>query len=113
RRDIFRVVIHHLNTKADISVAELTKDGPKGSGEVHVGTMHRFKGLEYQKLAIVGVRNGVIPHTAVIDGYRQTDPQRYAREELKARSLLFMAATRARDVRRISWYGEPRPYLPL
>ncbi|GGZ01424.1 hypothetical protein GCM10010365_20530 [Streptomyces poonensis] len=50
--------------------------------------MHRFKGLEYQKLAIVGARDGVIPRTAVIERYRTTDPQRCAREELKARSLL-------------------------
>lgn len=73
--------------------------------------MHRFKGLEYQKLAIVGDRNGVIPRTTVIDRYRESDPQRHAREERKARSPLFVAATRARDTLRISWHGASSPCI--
>ncbi|WP_030104958.1 UvrD-helicase domain-containing protein [Actinoalloteichus caeruleus] len=112
-RDMVSQVMHYLATQVGISCAELSKDGPKGDGEVHVGTMHRFKGLEYQKLAIVGVRDGVIPRTAVIERYREEDHQRAAREERKARSLLFVAATRARDTLRISWHGKPSPYLPL
>ncbi|ASO21081.1 superfamily I DNA/RNA helicase [Actinoalloteichus hoggarensis] len=112
-RDMVAQVMSYLATQAEISCAELTKDGPKGDGEVHVGTMHRFKGLEYQKPAIVGVCDGVIPRTAVIERYRKEDQQRSAREERKARSLLFVAATRARDTLRISWYGRPSPYLPV
>lgn len=112
-RDMVNQVIHSLATQTGITCAELTKDGPKGDGEIHVGTMHRFKGLEYQRLAIVGVRDGIIPRTAVIERYRSTDPKRYAREERKARSLLFVAATRARDTLRISWHGSPSPYLPV
>jgi superfamily I DNA/RNA helicase len=75
--------------------------------------MHRFKGLEYQRLAIVGACDGVIPRTALIERYRIDDPQRYLREENKARSLLFVAATRARDTLRISWHGRPSPYLSV
>lgn len=112
-RDMVSQVMHYLTTQAEISCAELTKDGPKGDGEVHVGTMHRFKGLEYQKLAIVGVRDGVIPRTGMIERYRKEDQQRFAREERKARSLLFVAATRARDTLRISWHGKPSPYLSV
>ena len=92
-----------------ITSAELTKDGPQGDGDIHIGTMHRFKGLEYQRLAIVGASAGVIPRTAAIERFRVEDPQRYLREERKARSLLFVAATRARDTLRISWHGRPRP----
>lgn len=106
-------VMRYLTREAGISVSPLEKDGPKGNGEVHVGTMHRFKGLEYQRLAVVGVRDGLVPRTAVIERYRQSDPARLEREEQKARSLLFMAATRARDVLRVSWHGEPSPYLPV
>jgi mRNA-degrading endonuclease RelE of RelBE toxin-antitoxin system len=109
-RELAGQVVHHLTTTANITCAELTKDGPSGTGVVHVGTMHRFKGLEYQKLAIVGVSNGLIPRPA-IDRYRRTDPTRYERELRKARSLLFVAATRARDTLRISWHGEPSPLL--
>jgi superfamily I DNA/RNA helicase/mRNA-degrading endonuclease RelE of RelBE toxin-antitoxin system len=112
-RDSVNQVMYHLATQAGLTVAELTKEGAKGDGDIHVGTMHRFKGLEYQKLAIVGAREGVIPRASLLRRYRDTDPRRLAREELKARSLLFVAATRARDTLRISWYGKPSPYLPL
>ncbi|WP_433205306.1 UvrD-helicase domain-containing protein [Dactylosporangium sp. CS-047395] len=93
-------------TSTGVTCAELAKDGPSGDGEVHVGTMHRFKGLEYQKLAIVGVSQGVIPRTG-IDRYRHDDPARYEREVRKARSLLFVAVTRARDGLAVSWHGSP------
>ncbi|MFD5131202.1 UvrD-helicase domain-containing protein [Streptomyces olindensis] len=112
-RDMVSQTMYYLVTKANITCAELTKDGPKGDGEVHVGTMHRFKGLEYQKLAIVGASDGVIPRTNVIERYRTDDPPRYEREQRKARSLLFVATTRARDALNISWHGKPSPYLPV
>ncbi|WP_225631678.1 UvrD-helicase domain-containing protein [Streptomyces solaniscabiei] len=111
-REAVNQVMYYLATEAELTVAELTKEGVKGDGDIHVGTMHRFKGLEYQRLAIVGARDGVIPRASVVQRYRDTDPRRLAREELKARSLLFVAATRARDTLRISWYGKPSPYLP-
>ncbi|MFF3248827.1 UvrD-helicase domain-containing protein [Streptomyces sp. NPDC002870] len=111
-REAVNQVMYYLATEAGLTVAELTKDGAKGDGDIHVGTMHRFKGLEYQKLAIVGARDGVIPRASLIQRYRDTDAQRLAREELKARSLLFVAATRARDTLRISWHGKRSPYLP-
>ncbi|MGX1027311.1 UvrD-helicase domain-containing protein [Streptomyces sp. SAI-097] len=111
-REAVNQVMYYLATEAELTVAELTKEGVKGEGDIHVGTMHRFKGLEYQRLAIVGARDGVIPRASVVQRYRDTGPRRLAREELKARSLLFVAATRARDTLRISWYGKPSPYLP-
>jgi superfamily I DNA/RNA helicase/mRNA-degrading endonuclease RelE of RelBE toxin-antitoxin system len=110
-RDKVNEVMWHLKKHADIDCAELTKDGPRGSGEVHVGTMHRFKGLEYQKLAVVAVCDGVLPHAA-IERYHESDPARYQRELKKARSLLFVAETRARDDLAISWHGRPSPLLP-
>ncbi|GAA2629872.1 ATP-dependent helicase [Streptomyces spororaveus] len=112
-RDMVSQTMYYLITKAGITCAELTKDGPKGDGEVHVGTMHRFKGLEYQRLAIVGASDGIIPRTHVIDRYRTEDPPRYEREQRKARSLLFVATTRARDALNISWHDRPSPYLPI
>ncbi|MDX6350752.1 MAG: hypothetical protein QOF84_5542, partial [Streptomyces sp.] len=112
-RDMVSQTMYYLATKAGITCAELTKDGPKGDGEVHVGTMHRFKGLEYQRLAIVGASDGIIPRTSVIERYRTEDSPRYEREQRKARSLLFVATTRARDALNISWHGKPSPYLPI
>ncbi|HWG99611.1 MAG TPA: UvrD-helicase domain-containing protein [Pilimelia sp.] len=100
----------YLSTKAGMTCAELTKDGPVGDGAIHVGTMHRFKGLEYQRLAIIGVSEGVLPR-AGIARHRRDDPVRYERELRKARSLLFVAATRARDALSVSWHGAPSPLI--
>lgn len=108
-RELVAQVVDHLTT-AGLTCAELTKDGPTGDGTVHVGTMHRFKGLEYQRLAIVAVSRGVIPRSA-LDRYRRTDTARYDRELRKARSLLFVAATRARDTLAITWHGPASPLL--
>ncbi|WP_200308515.1 hypothetical protein [Streptomyces adelaidensis] len=87
--------MYHLATGAELTAAELTNDGVKGDGDIHVGTMHHFKGLEYQRLAIVGARDGVIPRASVVQRYRGTDPRR-----------------RARDTLRVNWYGKASPYLP-
>ncbi|MFI6705466.1 UvrD-helicase domain-containing protein [Nonomuraea sp. NPDC050478] len=111
-RDMVSQTMYYLAGKVGITCAELTKDGPKGEGDVHVGTMHRFKGLEYQRLVIVGASDGIIPRTSVVERFRTEDPSRYEREQRKARSLLFVAATRARDALTISWHGKPSPYLP-
>lgn len=94
-----------------ISVVEIGPDGPKGADGVHVGTMHRFKGLEYQRLIIAGASDGLVPR-AMINQYRDADPRRYERERQRDRSLLFVAATRARDDLAISWHGKPSPFLP-
>ncbi|MGC0398451.1 superfamily I DNA/RNA helicase [Streptomyces sp. SAI-126] len=42
---------------------------------------------------------------------RRTDPVRYQAERKRARSLLFVAATRARDALTIVRHGEPSPLM--
>ena len=110
-RDMVTQAMYHLVAKAGLTCAELTNDGPKGDGKIHVGTMHSFKGLEYQRIAIAGASNSLVPRTSAINRFRDEDPARYRRELRKARSLLFVASTRARDALTISWHGEPSPFL--
>lgn len=93
-----------------VPVVQIGPDGPKESGGVHVGTMHRFKGLEYQRMIIAGVSDGLVPRQA-INRYRDTDPKRYQRERQRDRSLLFVAATRPRDELAVFWHGTPSPFL--
>ncbi|MFY1669017.1 UvrD-helicase domain-containing protein [Plantactinospora sp. WMMB334] len=93
-----------------IAAVEIGPDGPKRPDGVHVGTMHRFKGLEYQRMIIAGVGDGLVPRQA-IGRYRATDPRRYQRERQRDRSLLFVAATRARDELAVFWHGTPSPFL--
>jgi superfamily I DNA/RNA helicase len=97
--------------RAGIVAAAIGPEGPKLYDAIHVGTMHRFKGLEYQRMILVGVAEGLVPshHAAQ---YESTDPLRYRRELQRARSLLFVAATRARDTLVISWHGQKSRFLP-
>jgi superfamily I DNA/RNA helicase len=97
-------------TADDVATVEIGPDGPKQVDGVHVGTMHRFKGLEYQKVIIAGVADGYMPRH-MINRYRDSDPRKYQRERQRDRSLLFVAATRARDELAIFWHGSPSPFL--
>ena len=103
-------VENYLNDHG-VHAASIGPDGPRKPDALHVGTLHRFKGLEYQRMIVAGVSEGVIP-AARIEGLRNSDPLRYQREIKQARSLLFVAATRARDSLAISWHGKPSPFLP-
>ncbi len=94
-----------------VPAASIGPDGPRKPDVVHVGTLHRFKGLEYQQMIVADVSHGVLPATRV-EGLRASDPLRYEREVKRARSLLFVAATRARDSLMISWHGTPSQFLP-
>lgn len=97
---------------AGIATVEITPDGPKGDEGVHIGTMHRFKGLEYQRMVVAGASEGLIPRRS-IEVWQDNDPVRYRRERQRDRSLLFVAATRARDELTLFWHGTPSPFLPL
>ncbi|MFB9467458.1 UvrD-helicase domain-containing protein [Streptomyces cinereospinus] len=93
-----------------IDSVEIRSDGPNGSTGVHIGTMFRFKGLEYQRMIIAGVTDGLVPREDV-SRLRDREPSRYRHEMQRARSLLFVAATRARDSVDVFWHGRPSPFL--
>ncbi|MET7787578.1 UvrD-helicase domain-containing protein [Streptomyces sp900116325] len=93
-----------------IDSVEIRSDGPNGPSGVHIGTMFRFKGLEYQRMIIAGVSDGLVPREAVNE-LRDRDPVRHRHEIQRARSLLFVAATRARDSVDVFWHGKPSPFL--
>lgn len=94
-----------------IPAAEIGREGPRDTDTVRIGTMHRFKGLEFQRVFLTGVSEGLIPHQR-IDTFRRTEPARYRQEEQRARSLLFVAATRARDELVVTWHGRASRFLP-
>ncbi|WP_433500847.1 UvrD-helicase domain-containing protein [Sphaerimonospora sp. CA-214678] len=98
--------------RAGIVAASIGPDGPRlFEAPVHVATMHRFKGLEYQRMVLAGVAEGVVPAQRVL-AFEQDDPLRFRRELRRARSLLFVAATRARDSVVMSWHGTKSRFLP-
>jgi superfamily I DNA/RNA helicase len=62
---------------------EITRDGPRRDEGVHIGTMYRFKGLEYRCMIIAGVSEGLVPRSSV-DAWERTDPLRHRRELQRA-----------------------------
>ncbi|QBI56456.1 UvrD-helicase domain-containing protein [Streptomonospora litoralis] len=108
-RDMVSEVERRL-AREGVRAAGIGPEGPRLDDAVHVGTLHRFKGLEYRRMAIAGVTRGLVPGRH-IDQFRE-DPTRHEREVQRSRSLLFVAATRARDTLGITWHGTPSPFLP-
>ncbi|WP_267939199.1 UvrD-helicase domain-containing protein [Streptomyces sp. BSE6.1] len=95
-----------------VPVVELGRRGVSSEEDaVRIGTMHRFKGLEFQRVFLTSVGEGQVPHQC-IEQYRHTNPDRYRQEEQRARSLVFVAATRARDELVVTWSGRASRFLP-
>jgi superfamily I DNA/RNA helicase/mRNA-degrading endonuclease RelE of RelBE toxin-antitoxin system len=90
-----------------VPAGSIGPDGPRLHEGVHVGTLQRFKGLEYQRMILAGITDAAVPGQRVA-----ADWARQQRELMRARSLLFVAATRARDALVISWNGQPSRFLP-
>jgi superfamily I DNA/RNA helicase len=80
----------------------------EGQG-VRLATMHRVKGLEFPAMILAGInaRYMPLPVFGVPD-----DPASKADHEARERSLLFVAATRARDLLVVTSWGTPSPFLP-
>jgi superfamily I DNA/RNA helicase len=108
-RELVGEMLVRLSADGIIAV-EIGPDGPKQPDGVHVGTMHRFKGLEYRRMILGGVSDGLVPR-AGIAAYADSDPVRFQRERARDRSLLFVAATRARDDLAIFWHGTRSSFL--
>ncbi|NRQ35820.1 AAA family ATPase [Nonomuraea sp. NN258] len=75
--------------------------------DVRVSTFQNLKGLEFERVALIGVAEGVVPEPP------PADPGARARALQRERSILFVACTRARSVLYISHYGRGSPFLPL
>ena len=79
-----------------------------GRGRPVVMTMHRAKGLEFRKVLLFDVSKNAIPRPLWDQQYSDTD---HDDALLRERSLLYVAATRARDQLAISWSGESSPLI--
>lgn len=84
--------------------------GKMPTGAPVVLTMHRAKGTEFVNVALMGVGEDVIPAKML----RQMTSEE-AREDflLRERSLLYVAATRARDNLYVTYVGNQSPMLPV
>ena len=95
----------------DLPVFPLGKDTvDDGTKEgVRLATMHRVKGLEFDRVVIASVNAGLIPHRRAYEG--AGDAAEREKAETKERALLYVAATRAKKELLILSYGTPSPFL--
>ncbi|MEV0622852.1 UvrD-helicase domain-containing protein [Nonomuraea sp. NPDC050404] len=75
--------------------------------DVRAATFQHLKGLEFERVALVCVAEGVVPQPPPDDPYAR------ARALQRERSILFVACTRARSILYISHSGRGSPFLPL
>ena len=94
---------------ADLPVEVLEADSPDESSEgVRLATMHRIKGLEFDRMVIASVNKGLVPLPAAV--YAVDGPERTAAETAE-RALLYVAATRAKKELTVLSFGERSPFL--
>jgi superfamily I DNA/RNA helicase len=83
-------------------------DDQKSTG-VRLCTMHRAKGLEFKAVAIPFMSSSQFPPKWLLD--KAIDEADREDMEVKFKSLLHVAATRAKAFLRVSWSGEPSGFV--
>ena len=75
---------------------------------IALGTMHRIKGLEFPVMILAGVNDNLVP--LKVKGL-SGDPVALKEHVNRERSLLFVAATRARDILIVTSSGNPSRFI--
>jgi superfamily I DNA/RNA helicase len=96
---------------AGLSVHELSDGANSSPDAVQLATFHRMKGLEFRHVVLAGVTDGVVPLVDAITSDAD-DPRQRAEDLAREQSLLFVAATRARDSLLVTFHGSPSRFLP-
>lgn len=76
---------------------------------IHVGSMHRSKGLEFKAVFALQVSAKNLPLAKAINA--ETDKRAQKESIERERHLLYVTTTRARDFSYISWSGQPSEFL--
>ena len=98
----------HLNAQ-DVEV-ELIKRNTADDGVpagVRLATMHRVKGLEFDRVVMASMNEGLVPLSAAIESGSDDTARESA--ETEERSLVYVAATRAKKELLVLSYGAPSP----
>jgi superfamily I DNA/RNA helicase/mRNA-degrading endonuclease RelE of RelBE toxin-antitoxin system len=78
---------------------------------VRLATMHRVKGLEFDRVIIAGVNDGLVPPEG--DWIQTADKVIQTEHETHERALLYVAATRAKKEVLVTCFGTPSRFLPM
>lgn len=104
-RDINTLV--DVLTAAGVPARHVANRERPASGYVSVMTMHRAKGMEFRRVVIVGMSAGGVP--LGVSGAPEAERADALQQE---RSLVYVAATRARDQLVITWSGRRSSLVP-
>ncbi|MCX5210081.1 AAA family ATPase [Kitasatospora sp. NBC_00240] len=96
---------------AGVPIARVKGQVMTGNPGVRLATMHFMKGLEFRAVAVLGASADAVPFSREITP-ADADPLQHQSDLLRERCLLFVACTRAREALRVTWSGEPSPFLP-
>ncbi|WP_433245099.1 UvrD-helicase domain-containing protein [Streptosporangium sp. CA-135522] len=93
--------------------AGLVRDARSALGEmgVRVSTLHGMKGLEFRRVAVIGVADGIVPSPDSLTPADE-DPSARAHDLQRERGLLYVACTRAGELLYVSYSGRASPFLP-
>ncbi|WP_421084580.1 3'-5' exonuclease [Rothia nasimurium] len=91
-------------------VAVQIEGSPHNSKNVpHIMTMFRAKGMEYKRVVLFEVNDKSVP---LPNALRQVPFEELKDQQLRERSLLYVASTRARDELVVMWSGTKSSILP-
>ena len=95
--------------EADLPLELLEAESPDDSAEgVRLSTMHRVKGLEFDRIVIASANENLVPLAVTIP---EDDGPARAAAETSERALLYVAATRAKKDVTVLSFGTPSPFL--
>lgn len=92
-----------------IEVTVIQSDASAQGSGVRCATFHRLKGLEFPRLVLAGVQEGLMPLR--VRAYHELNEEDRKVWDLRQRCLLYVAASRARDELVVTGWGKPSAFL--
>ena len=93
----------------DTYIIQRSEAEDRATPGVRLCTMHRAKGLEFNRVIVAGVKEGTVPHRRALAGASDaSDEERILKNE---RSLLYVAVTRAKREVIVTSHDTPSPWI--
>lgn len=96
--------------RAELNAAVLgDRDEVSTKDCIALGTLHAAKGLEFRAVGLLGCNDELVPHPSALAAADNAESKAVALA--RERQLFYVGCTRARDILRITYAGEPSPFL--
>lgn len=112
-RTIKLMELYEAELKArEIDIYRIQRSVPEDRNQpgVRIATMHRVKGLEFDRIVLCGINKGIVPLET--PDLKSDDLTIRRAAEAQERALLFVAATRAKKSVMVTGWGEMSIFLP-